>query len=270
MPIIALTREVSPAIGRCELTHLERTAIDPELAAAQHEAYEACLTAAGCTVQRLDASSHMPDSVFIEDTAVVFDEIAVIARPGASSRRAETIAVEEALVRYRAVQCVEPPGTLDGGDVLRVGRTVFVGRSTRTNSVASEQLRSILSPLGYKLRVVDVRGCLHLKSAVTSVAENALLVNPEWVSESDFAGFDLVEVHPAEPFGANALRVGDRVIYALAFPRTRERLERRGIRVDTIDVSELAKAEGGVTCCSILVPTGQPLLHPASALIISA
>jgi dimethylargininase len=253
MAIIALTREVSPAIGRCELTHLERSAIDPEVARAQHEAYEIRLVAAGCTVQRLDASSDIPDSVFIEDTAIVFDELAVIARPGAPSRRVETSAVEEVLARHRPVRRIESPGTLDGGDVLRVGRTVFVGCSTRTNATATQQVRSILEPLGYDVRIVDVRGCLHLKSAVTSVADNALLVNREWVRESEFADFDLIEVHPAEPFGANALRVGEAVIYAASFPRTRDRLERRGIRVDTVDVSELAKAEGGVTCCSILI-----------------
>jgi dimethylargininase len=255
MPLIALTREVSPAIGRCELTHLERMAIDPERAAAQHAAYEESLVAAGCTVWRIDATSDMPDSVFIEDTAVVVDELAIIARPGAPSRRVETNAVEQALANHRPVRRVESPGTLDGGDVLRVGRTVFVGCSTRTNAAGAEQLQSILEPLGYDVRVVEVRGCLHLKSAVTSVADDALLVNPQWVRASDVAGFDLVEVHPAEPFGANALRVGDRMILAAAFPRTRERLERRGIHVDTIDVSELAKAEGGVTCCSIIFQT---------------
>jgi dimethylargininase len=255
MPIIALTREVSPAIEHCELTHLERTAIDPALAAAQHDAYEKSLVDAGCMVQRIDATSDMPDSVFIEDTAVVFDEVAIIARPGAPPRRAETNAVEKALANHRPVRRVESPGTLDGGDVLHVGGTVFVGRSTRTNAAAIEQLRSVLAPLGYDVRVVDVRRCLHLKSAVTSVADDALLINREWVRESELAGFDLVEIHPAEPFGANALRVDDRVIFAEAFPRTRERMERRGIRVDTVDVSELAKAEGGVTCCSIIFKT---------------
>jgi dimethylargininase len=252
MPIIALTREVSAAIGRCELTHLERTAIDPALAAAQHAAYERSLVAAGCTLQRLDASSDMPDSVFIEDAAVVFDEVAIIARSGAPSRRVETSAVQQALAKHRPIRCLEPPGTLDGGDVLRVGRTVFVGCSTRTNAPATEQLRSIVEPLGYEVHLVHVRGCLHLKSAVTAVADEVLLINREWIRESDLAGFELVEAHPAEPFGANALRMTDRVIFADAFPRTRERLERRGIRVDTVDVSELAKAEGGVTCCSII------------------
>jgi dimethylargininase len=251
---IALTREVSPAIVHCELTHLTRTAIDLETARAQHAAYERCLEEAGCTVYRLDADSETPDSVFIEDTAIVLDELAVVARPGASSRRAETRAVADAVARYRPIQHLEAPATLDGGDVLCVGRTIFVGRSTRTNPVGAEQLQGILGPLGYEVRTLEVHGCLHLKSAVTAVADEALLVNPAWVPNADLAGFELIEVDPTEPFGANALRLRDRVLHGMAFPRTSERLERRGIRVSSIDLSELAKAEGAVTCCSILIP----------------
>jgi dimethylargininase len=255
MTIIALTRDVSPAIAHCELTHLTRAAIDPVIARAQHEAYERCLEEAGCTVHRVDADSGMPDSVFIEDVAVVVDELALIARPGAPSRRAETPAVAEVVARHRPLRRIEPPATLDGGDVLRVGRTVFVGRSTRTNEAGVEQARRLLTPLGYEVRAIEVRGCLHLKSAVTGVADDVLLVNRAWIPTADLAGFHLLDVHPAEPFGANALPLGDRVLHAAAFPRTRERLEQRGIRVDSVELSELAKAEGAVTCCSILIPT---------------
>lgn len=252
--IIALTRDVSPAIAHCELTHLARTTIDPEIARAQHAAYEGCLEHAGCLVHRLDASPEMPDSVFIEDMAVVVDELALIARPGAASRRAEIPAVADAVARYRPVRHIEAPATLDGGDVLCVGRSVFVGRSARTNLAGVEQALRILCPLGYDVRTMEVRGCLHLKSAVTAVAEDALLVNPAWLPNADLAGFDLIDVDPTEPFSANALRLPDRVLHATAFPRTRERLERRGVRVSSVDLSELAKAEGAVTCCSILIP----------------
>jgi dimethylargininase len=262
---IALTREVSPAIAHCELTHLTRTAIDPAIARAQHASYERCLEEAGCTIHRLDTDSEMPDSVFIEDTAVVLDEFAVVARPGAASRRAETPAVAQAVARYRPVRYLEAPATLDGGDVLCVGRTIFVGRSARTNTVGVEQLQRILCPLGYEVRTTGVRGCLHLKSAVTAVADDTLLVNPAWVPRGDLAGFDLIEVDPTEPFGANALRLSDRVLHGMAFPRTRERLERRGVRVSSVDVSELAKAEGAVTCCSILIPEVSPGWRPLEA-----
>jgi dimethylargininase len=254
MTIVALTREVSPAIANCELTHLERTAIDPAIARAQHAAYERRLEEAGCTLHRLAATAEMPDAVFIEDTAVVFDELAVIARPGAPSRRGETPAVVQALSQYRPLYHVEAPATLDGGDVVCVGRSVLVGRSIRTNAAAADQLCRALAPFGYEVRTIPVSGCLHLKSALTAVGDDMLLVNRAWVPDEELAGFDLIDVHPAEPFGANALRLPDRLLHAAAFPRTRERLEQRGIRVDPVELSELAKAEGAVTCCSLIVP----------------
>jgi dimethylargininase len=253
MTIVALTREVSPAIANCELTHLERTPIDPAVARAQHDAYERSLEEAGCTLHRLATPAEMPDAVFIEDTAVVFDELALITRPGAPSRRGETLAVAQALSRYRSLHHIEAPATLDGGDVVLVGRTVLVGRSTRTNAAAADQLCRALAPLGYEVRTIAVSGCLHLKSAVTTVADDTLLVNRAWIPDAELGGFDVIDVHPAEPFGANALLLPDRVLHAAAFPRTRERLEHRGIRVAPVELSELAKAEGAVTCCSLLI-----------------
>lgn len=265
MSILALTRDVSPAIARCELTHLERTPIDPSIAREQHEAYERCLASAGCVVQRVGASVDMPDSVFIEDIAVILDELAVITRPGAESRRRETAAVAEAVTRHRPVRRVESPGTLDGGDVLVVGRTVLVGCSGRTNAAGLAQLRCSVRPLGYDVREIEVRGCLHLKSAVTAVSDELLLVNRLWIPAADLDGLELIDVHPQEPHGANVLRLPDRVIHAVAFPRTRERIEAHGIRVEAIDLSELAKAEGAVTCCSILIPgrSGTDRLNPS-------
>lgn len=254
MPLIALTRDVSPALAHCELTHLERTPIDLEVARAQHDAYERCLADAGCVIQRLEAGVDMPDSVFIEDIAIVFDEIAVITRPGAPSRRAETPAVAEAVAPHRPVRRIEAPGTLDGGDVLRVGRTVFVGCSGRTNGAGIGQLRCTLRPLGYDVREIEVHGCLHLKSAVSAASDELLLVNRAWIPAADLSGFDVLDVHPDEGYGANVLRLADRVVHAAAFPRTRARLEQWGVRVQSVDVSELAKAEGAVTCCSILIP----------------
>ncbi len=156
------------------------------------------------------ASAEMPDCVFVEDMAVVLDEIAVIARPGAVSRRPETTAVAEALRRYRPLASIEAPATLDGGDVLVAGRSIFVGRSSRTNDAAAAQMRTLTGPFGYTVRQVDVKGCLHLKSAVTAVADGALLVNlsRDWVRSDDFAGFDLVEVDPGEAAAANIARIG--------------------------------------------------------------
>ena len=250
--LIALTREISPAVGRCELTHLPRTPVDVGVARAQHRAYEQCLAEAGCTVVRLEAGPEMADSVFVEDIAVVFDELAIVTRPGAPSRRQETPAVAEALARYRLVQHIEAPATADGGDVLVVGRNVFVGCSSRTNAAAIDRMRQVLGPYGYTVVGVGVSGCLHLKSAVTRVADDCLLINRDWISIEPFSTFDLINVHPDEPNGANALRVGGEVVYATAFPRTRERLEQRGLCLRSVDVSEIAKAEGALTCCSLI------------------
>lgn len=240
-------------MNRCELTHLARQPIDLDLARAQHAAYEECLRALGCTIHRLPAAPDHPDSVFVEDCAVVLDELAIVARPGAASRRGETVAVEEVLASLRPVARIEVPGTLDGGDLLRAGRTLLVGRSSRTNAEGIEQLRRLTDPFGYSVVPVEVHGCLHLKSAVTQVAPGLLLVNLDWIPAEPLREFDCIDIDPREPFAANALRIGDGVVYPLAFPRTRERLEARGITVHAIDLSELAKAEGAVTCCSLIV-----------------
>ena len=250
--LVALTRDISPAIARCELTHLEREAIDVELARAQHGAYEACLRDAGCRVERLAAGPDMPDSVFIEDAAIVVDEVAIITRPGAASRRAETAGVAAALGRYRLLHHMELPGTADGGDVLVSGHQVFIGRSSRTNDAGIDDVRRVLTPYGYDVTAVEVHGCLHLKSAATAVGENLLLINPAWLPSEPFARFDCIDVHPDEPSAANALRIRDQVVYPAMFPRTLERLERRGLRVCAVDASEVFKAEGAVTCCSLI------------------
>ncbi len=255
---IALTRGVSPAIGRCELTHLARVPIDARVARRQHGAYERALRGLGCAVERLPAEAGLPDSVFIEDTAIVLDEVAVVTRPGAESRRAETAAVAAALSRHRPLARVEPPGTIDGGDVLVVGKRVYVGRSARTDESGFRQLHDLLSPLGYEVEAAPVSGCLHLKSAVTRVGKDVLLVNRSWVDARAFRASRLIDVDPAEPMGANALLVGGTVIYPAAFPRTAGRLRAAGITVLPVDVSELAKAEGGVTCCSLLLEAAEP------------
>ena len=252
MPI-AITRNVSPAITRCELTHLQRQAIDVAVAARQHEAYERCLTGLGCRVLSLPAEPGLPDSVFIEDTAVVLDQLAVVTRPGAASRRAETPAVARVLAEYRPVAAIRAPGTLDGGDVLRVGPRVFVGLSARSSEDGIQQLRALVSPHGYGVEALPVTGCLHLKSAVTQVAPEVVLLNPEWVDPAAFDRYGRIEVDPSEPYAANALLIGDAVLYPTAFPRTAARLERAGIRLAPVDVSELAKAEGAVTCCSLIL-----------------
>jgi dimethylargininase len=249
---IALVRDVSPSIDRCELTHLGREPIDFGRAADQHRQYTAVLEQLGCALQWVKSEPELPDAVFVEDTAVVVDELAIVTRPGAVSRRAEVSTVAAALASYRAVATIEAPGTLDGGDVLRLNRTVYVGRSARTNAAGVAQLARHLNAFGYDVQPLTIRGCLHLKTAVTELGNGLLVANPAWIDPDTFADCDVLRVHPMEPYAANALRIGDAVIHAAAWVRTRERLEERGIRVLPVDASELAKAEAGVTCCSVI------------------
>lgn len=249
---IAITRDVSPAIADCELTHLERRPIDYGRACAQHRAYTAALETLGCRVQALAADAQLPDSVFVEDIAVVLDEVAILTRPGAPARRAESTAVAAALSPYRPVRAIEAPGTIDGGDVLRVDRDVFVGVTGRTNQAAIVQLTAVLAPHGYHVHGIPVHGCLHLKSAVTQVAPGTLLVNGAWIDVGVFSGYDILAVEPTEPYAANGLLIDAQLIYPTSFPATARRLEARGISLVPVDVSELQKAEGAVTCCSLV------------------
>lgn len=194
----------------------------------------------------------LPDSVFVEDTAVVLDECAVLTRPGAESRRPETESIEASLAHYRKLFRIEAPARMDGGDVLQVGKRIYVGLSRRTDTNAIEQLQDFVRAYGYEVKPVPFSGCLHLKSAVTQVATDALLVNTSWVEGTAFSGMKLTDVDPSEAYAANGLLVGDAVIYPCSFPRTRDRLQAAGIRTLVVEADELAKAEGAVTCCSLI------------------
>ena len=253
MGLLALTRAVPEALASCQLTHIERTPIDVARARAQHAAYEAALAALGCEIRHLPPADHLPDCTFVEDTAVVLDEIGVITRPGAISRLEETGAVAAALSQFLDLRWVGAPGTLDGGDVLRIGRTLYVGVGGRSSREGADQLLAAVRPFGYDVRPVRTRGCLHLKSAATQLTPELLLVNPEWIDPATFVGVDAIQVDPSEPAAANVLRIGETVLCAQAFPATRERIEAAGIATEAIDMSELAKAEGALTCCSLIM-----------------
>lgn len=255
---VALTRDVSPVIARCELTYLDRQPIDYALAAKQHRDYCNRLEAAGFEVLRLPADPECPDCCFVEDTAVVVDEVAVIARPRPPARRAETPAIERALAAYRRIERIEPPATLEGGDVLRMGKTIFVGLSARTNAEGIEALRRILGPLDYRVVEAAVTGCLHLKSAVTAIDDETLLANPAWLDVTPLSPFEIVPVAEEEPGAANLLRARDELWAHAGFPRTIERLDRRGWRITPIDISEFLKAEAALTCKSILFRAPSP------------
>lgn len=242
-----------PTITKCELTHLAREPISFERAASQHEAYEAALRALGCTVRRLAGAPDHPDSVFIEDTAIVLDECAVITRPGAESRRGETEVVADVLDAYRPLLRISAPETLDGGDVLRVAKRLWVGLSSRSTAGGAAQLGAFLRRFGYRVDTAAVRDCLHLKTAVSALPDGRLLLNPRMVDAWAFGAESPIEVDPAEPFAGNVLCIGDTVLCPASAPLTRERLDAQGYKTVAVDASELAKAEGGLTCCSLLL-----------------
>ena len=259
---VAIVRGVPPSLARCELTHLERQPIDLERAVAQHKGYVSLLRRLGLEVVELPADPDLPDCCFVEDVAVVLDEIALLTVPGAPSRRAEVDAVAVALAAYRPLERVALPSTLEGGDVLRVGRTLFVGRSTRTNVGGIARLREVAEPRGYRVVPVEIRGCLHLKSAVSALDEGRVLANPRWVDRSAFEGLAVVDIAPGEPAAANVLRVRQAVVAHPGFPRTLERVSALGYDVHPLDVSEFLKAEAALTCKSLLFSVRSLTPHP--------
>jgi dimethylargininase len=251
--LTAIMREVNAAMGNCELTFLPRVRIDTGLAVQQHQQYQSALSSLGCEIVMVATEPGLADSVFIEDTAMVLDQIAVLCRSGAESRRSEVAAVEDVLQKYRRIASIQPPGTVDGGDLLRVGKVIYAGLSTRSNKSGIEQLRSIVADYGFSVKTVEATKCLHLKSAVSTVATGSLLINSDWISKSAFGDCELIDVDKEEPHAANALLVGQSVIYPSSFPRTREKLVTHGIEVIPVDMSEVQKAEGAATCCSLIL-----------------
>jgi len=269
-PDIALTREVSPALARCELTFLPRDAIDLDRAVAQHAAYCRLLESLGLDVLRLPADPAQPDCCFVEDTAVVLDEVAVLAHPGAPSRRGEVGVVASTLAGYRPLARIPSSARLDGGDVLVLGRRLYVGSSGRTDTAGAQALRRIVAPFGYEVVPVRMTGCLHLKSAVTALDEETVLANLDGIDPAPLGGIHVVRVPADEPGAANVLRVAGCVIAHSGFPRTIDLLAARGVEVRPIDVSEFLKAEAGVTCKSLVFGARRvstdtlPMTEPAS------
>jgi dimethylargininase len=251
--MLALTHVPSPNLDQCQRTYVGRVPIDYGRAVRQHEDYCRLLRQCGAAVRTLDVNRALPDSVFIEDTAVVLDEVAVLASMGAPSRRAEPAGVEPELRKYREVRRVEAPATLEGGDVLRVGRRLLVGLSSRTNAAGLGALQAVAGRFGYAVTAVPVRRCLHLKSACAALPDGRLLVSPDWLDVRALQEFGVVRVPGAEPDGANAAVVGTSVCLPAAHPRTADLVGRLGFEVRAIDLSEFAKAEGCVTCLSILL-----------------
>lgn len=252
--LVAITHVPSPRMNDAVRTFIGVHAIDVELATRQHAAYRAMLERAGAKVVVLDVNVDHADAVFVEDTAIVLDEVAVLTSMGAPSRADEPRGIEPELLRHRSeVVRVEMPATIEGGDVLRVDRTLFVGLTARTNAAGVEALANATKRFGYEVRAVRIDGCLHLKTACTALPDGRLLVSPRWVNERDLAGFPVVHVPADEPDAANVALANGRVLMGSAHPRTLDLVKGLGFDVDSVDLSEFAKAEGCVTCLSILL-----------------
>ena len=265
MPLVALVREPSASLAECELSYLQRTPIDLHKAREQHIGYCAALRTAGAAVQVLPALDHLPDAAFVEDTAVVVDEVAVLGAPGVASRAAEAEAILIDLETYRPVHRLQQPGaTLEGGDVLRIGRTLYVGRSRRTNEPAIQALRRHLEPQGYRISAVAVEGCLHLKTGCSYAGEGVVVVNPQWVDARLFEreGLAVVAVASSEPWAANVLRAGETLFVSTGNRATAARLREAGLDPVEIEIGEFQKAEAGLTCLSLLIPQRQLVSDP--------
>ncbi len=251
-PTHGFVRSVSRSLAACELLHLARQKFDLARARQQHAAYVRALEDAGVHVTVLPEEPDLPDAVFVEDTAVMLDELAVLGRLGLASRAREGELIASEIERVRKLFFIQAPAKLEGGDVLRVGKTLFVGRSTRTNQTGIDQLREIMAPFGYSVIAVGVTGCLHLKTGATAPAPGLILVNPAWIDVAAFRGREVLSVPETEPWGANVLPVNDQVLVAASSPGMAEILKARGLNVRSLEISELQKAEAGLTCLSLL------------------
>lgn len=251
-PTVALTREPSPSIADCQLSYMERQSFDLERLRAQHQTYCAELRRLGLDVITLPAEPDLPDSMFVEDMAVIVDELAVLTTPGAPARVPEVATIAPAIAQLRATAQIAPPATLDGGDVLQIGLEIYVGLSARTNAAGVDALRALLAPHGYHVTGVELRDCLHLKSSVTALDEHSVLLNPAWVDPVVFARYTVIEIAPEEPWAANVLPIGEHVLMNAACPQTIARVEQAGYRVVALAIDEVMKAEAALTCMSLL------------------
>lgn len=249
-----LTRRPSSSIAQGALTYMDRVTPDFALAELQHNVYRSALVAKGHALIDVPAANGFPDSTFAEDVVLAFPECFVLCRPGTASRLGEPELIASYLPEDRPIYRIEAPATLDGGDILRIGRDVFVGLSTRTNSAGLIGLERLLSSFNYKTIPVRVLGALHLKTAVTAPTSDILLANSDWVDLAPFGNRTIIDVDDAEPFSANTLHIGEQLFMQASHPRTTSRLKSLGLIIDALDISEFAKIEAGLTCMSVIVP----------------
>jgi dimethylargininase len=217
----------------------------------QHASYVEALKTIGVTVIELDPQPDYPDAHFVEDTAVVMPEVAVIARPGAAARQGEEESIADVLREYREIEFIQNPGTLDGGDVLMIDNHFFIGISERTNPEGAEQLGGILEKFGKTWAFIKVGAGLHFKSSVNYVGKNSILVTRDFANHEALNGYDKIAVDREEEYSANTLWINDHLLMPKGFPKTRIKLKSLGLPIIELDVSEMQKMDGGLTCLSI-------------------
>lgn len=249
--LYVLTHRPSANIQQCELTYLESEPIDFDKALLQHRHYCQMLSRCGAKVKVLKDNPDLADNVFVEDPIMVFDEVAVVASMGVSSRQAEIPTLKSYFMPLRPIYMIEPPAKIEGGDVLVIGRKVYVGQSSRTNRQGYEQLRNILTPFNYEVIAVPVFGCLHLKTGCCALDETTLLVNSSWLDTDVFHGLQKIDVPKSEPFGSNIIAIGHTICMNDQNVKTVQLVKDAGFHVETVDISEFTKAEAGLTCLSI-------------------
>ena len=249
----AIVRQPGSDLSACELSYQQREPVDAQRLASQHAAYVAALRSAGLNVIILPALADFPDGVYVEDVAIVLDEVAILTRPGALSRRGEVEPMAEVLEPLRTCISMQEPSTLDGGDVCLHDGVLYVGQGARTNHAGLKELAHLVLEHGYRVKAVEVGDCLHLKSALSSLPDGRILVNRDWLNLSRVEHSGIIEAHPSEPCGANVLAVGEHLICSSAYPRTNERLSEEGFDLMEVDLSEVHKMEAAVTCPSLIL-----------------
>lgn len=226
-----------------------------ERAVQQHEAYCAALEKCGLTLTKLEPDTNHPDASFVEDTAILTAKCAVLTRPGAPSRRGEVTNMRRVIAEfYPALSAIEPPGTVDGGDICEAGQCFFVGLSERTNEAGAEQLAALLAPFGYASSFVDIRGIeglLHLKSGLAYLGDNHLVVTPALLDCAAFANYELVPVDLPEEYAANCVKVNDHVLLAAGYSAFAGKLQELGYQTIALEMSEFRKMDGGLSCLSL-------------------
>jgi dimethylargininase len=248
----AIVRNIPNSFPQCITAFSGKSPIDVILAQQQHELYCKTLVELGLKLVRIEADNSLPDCCFTEDAAIVTDVLGIISLPGTESRHAEIIEMEKALTSFKKIRHIAAPATIEGGDVLKIGKKLFIGNSARTNDEGIKQVANMVSELGYEVIPVKIRNTLHLKTVCTYLGNNCIIYADGHFDENIFAEYDKIIVPATESYCANTLVVNGKVLIPKGFPLTRSLIEKKGFSVIELDMSEIEKADGALTCLSVI------------------